>query len=188
MTVRRMGTKNKGGIIPDCTSCLQARKRTRIQETRVPHVLQRYPSGQYGSLLPKLVQVVSLYLETTSNQKSFQSPNQGFLGGRGGEPMMKSTKETNDEHMWQIWQKKWWKPWCTKQGPPSGVAHRPYAWMVYPRKEKAFGSQSLVPKHGKPVPISDTRTNPDQKWKTFKDKEDRKDGTAVRPRKDKEGK
>ena len=93
MTVRRMGMKNKGGIIPDCTSCLQVRKRTRIQEARVPHVLQRYPSGQYGSLLPKLVQVVSLNLETTGNQKSFQSPNQGFLGGRGVEPMMTSTKE-----------------------------------------------------------------------------------------------
>jgi|UPI0000F4FDCD hypothetical protein len=47
----------------------------------------------------KLVQVVSLNLETTSNQKSFQSPNLGFLGGRGGESMMTSTKETNDEHM-----------------------------------------------------------------------------------------
>jgi hypothetical protein len=39
-------------------------------------------SGQYSSLLPKLVQVMSLNLETMSNQKGFQSPDLGFLDGR----------------------------------------------------------------------------------------------------------
>lgn len=39
--------------------------------------------GKYSSILPKLAQVKSLNLETTSNQKSFQSLNLEFLDDRG---------------------------------------------------------------------------------------------------------
>ena len=48
--------------------------------------LKSNPGSQYSSLLPKLVQVMGLNLETKSNQKGFQSPNLGFLDGRGEGP------------------------------------------------------------------------------------------------------
>jgi hypothetical protein len=64
-------------------------------EVRVPHVLWGYPGSQYSSLLQKLVQVVSLNLETTNNQKDFQRPNLGFLDGRG------EKTHDDDEHNWK---------------------------------------------------------------------------------------
>lgn len=67
----------------------------------VPCVLLQYPVGQYRSFLPKLVQVISLNLQAMSSHKGFQIPNLGFLDC-GREEM--STKDTNDEHIWQIWQ------------------------------------------------------------------------------------
>ena len=61
---------------------LSAKEENMHPEVSVPH-LQGFPEGQYSSFLPKLVQVMRLNHETTSNQKCFQSPNLGFLDGRG---------------------------------------------------------------------------------------------------------
>ena len=55
-----------------------------------PHILQGYTGDQYGSLLQKSVQVMSLNFATMSNQKG-QNPNLGFLDGRG-------EKTHDDEH------------------------------------------------------------------------------------------
>ena len=135
MTTRRLATKNKEGVIPDCAQCLQARKRTCIQKSGS----QSYPEGQNSSLLPKLVQIMSFNLETSCQQNNFQCPNLGFLVGEEREHKTASTPETNDEQtdMTARCQKS-----RTKQSTLSGVTSRPYRPYVcmLPEREKAFRS------------------------------------------------
>lgn len=64
---------------------LMGKEENRHPQVMVPFVLQQYPEGQYISFIQKLVQIVSLNLQTMSNQKGFQSPNLEFLDcGRKG--------------------------------------------------------------------------------------------------------
>ena len=64
MTARRMGTKNKGGVIPDCTSSLWARKSTHIKRSGSHMFSSDIQGVKNNGLLPKLVQVMSFNLET----------------------------------------------------------------------------------------------------------------------------
>ena len=83
--------KEQGRGNPRLYPTLVGKEENMHPKVRVPHVLQGYPGGQYSNLLPKLVQVMSLNLETMSNQKGFQSTDLLFLDGR-----RKGTHE--DEH------------------------------------------------------------------------------------------
>ena len=77
------GDKEQGRGNPRLYPTLVGKEENMHPDVRVPHVLQGYPGGQYSNLLPKLVQVMSLNLETMSNQKGLQSPILGLLGGGG---------------------------------------------------------------------------------------------------------
>lgn len=154
VTPRKMGTKNKGVVIPDCTSHLWLRKRTHIQKSG-SHMLFRD--------IHKLVQVVSLNLQTTSNQKGFHSPNLGFL-----DDQREATHEVEHKNQWlQIWQ-----IWHSRQQSHNvqsrGLLSCSSKFLGLDgihKKEKAFGSHFLALPHGKQAPMSGTRMTPDQKWK-----------------------
>ena len=77
------GDKEQGRGDPKLCLMLSGKEENRHPDVRVLHVFQQYLGDQNSSLLPKLVQVMSLNLETMSNQKGLQSPILGLLGGGG---------------------------------------------------------------------------------------------------------
>ena len=93
------GDKEQGRGDPRLYLKLVGEEENTHPEVRVPHVLWRYPGGQYSGLLPKLVQIMNLNLETRSNQRVFRVLIWGSLMVEGREPMSTSTKETNDKQI-----------------------------------------------------------------------------------------